>query len=242
MKPTLFITGTDTGAGKTVLAVLLTRFLRERGVNAAALKPVCSGGRADAHALHAVLKDTLTLDEINPWHFRAPIAPLPAARKENRRVKLSEVLKHTRALQKCFDVLLVEGAGGLLSPLGEDFDSRDLISALCAAPIIVVPNKLGVVNHILLTLAALPPAAVKQARIVLMSPPKPDAASKSNPELLAEFFDAKRIFLLPWLGKAFNAGQVLKNVRVQRTLRALVGELDKWKAGSADKDARAKIR
>src|SRR5471032_2729870 len=117
MKQTLFITGTDTGVGKTVLTALLTRFLRERGINAAALKPICSGSRADARALHAAMNGALTLDEINPWHFRAPIAPLLAARKAGQRVKLSQVRAHIHAMQKRFDVLLVEGAGGLLSPL-----------------------------------------------------------------------------------------------------------------------------
>lgn len=222
MKQTLFITGTDTGTGKTVLTALLTRFLRERGVSAAALKPVCSGGRADARALFAALDGALTLDEINPWHFRAPIAPLLAARRENRRVKLSQVLAHTRAVQKRFDVVLVEGAGGLLSPLGENFDSRDLIAALRAVPIIVAPNKLGAVNQILLTLEALPPAAAKQARVVLMSPPKPDVASKTNLNLLAEFFDAKRIHLLPWLGKDFSEAAVLENPQVKRMLQGLM--------------------
>src|SRR5271169_6741054 len=100
MKQTLFITGTDTGVGITVLTALLTRFLRERSVNAAALKPVCSGGRADARALRDALNGALTLDEINPWHFRAPIAPLLAARRENQRVKLSQVLAHARTMQK----------------------------------------------------------------------------------------------------------------------------------------------
>ena len=222
MKQTLFITGTDTGVGKTVLTALLTRFLSERGVNAAALKPVCSGGRNDARALHAAMQGALTLDEINPRHFRAPIAPLLAARREKRSVKLSQVLAHARAVQKRFDMLLVEGAGGLLSPLGENFDSRDLIAALRATPIIVAPNKLGVVNHILLTLEALPPAATKLVRVVLMSPPRPDAASKTNLNLLADFFDAKRIFTLPWLRTRFDVEIALKNVRVGRLLHALV--------------------
>jgi dethiobiotin synthetase len=225
MKKTLFITGTDTGVGKTVLTALLTRFLRERGVNAAAFKPVCSGGRADARALHATMNGALTLDEINPWHFSAAIAPLLAARRERQSVKLSQVLTHTRALQRRFDVLLVEGAGGLLSPLGENFNSRDLITALRARPFIVAPNQLGIVNHILLTLEALPFTAAKQARVVLMSPPRPDAASKTNLDLLAEFFDAGRIFTLPWLGQGFDAGQALENVRVRQTLRALLGRI-----------------
>jgi len=221
MKQTLFITGTDTGAGKTVLTALLTRFLRERGVHAAALKPVCSGGRADARAVHAALAGALTLDEINPWHFRAPVAPSLAARRENKTVKLPQVLAHLRAVQKRFDVLLVEGAGGLLSPLGEDFNSRDLILGLHATPIIVAPNKLGVVNHILLTLEALPESVRPKAKIILMSPSKPDAATGSNIKLLAQFVPPGKIQSLPWLGERFDASAALKKSRVRRALSAL---------------------
>jgi dethiobiotin synthetase len=221
VKRIIFITGTDTGAGKTVLTALLVRFLCARGVNAAALKPVCSGGRDDARVLRAAMNGALTLDEINPWHFRAPIAPLLAARRERRHVHLSEVLAHIRAMQKRFDVLLIEGAGGLLSPLGENFDSGDLIAALGALPLIVAPNRLGAVNHILLTLEVLPHSAAAGARVVLMSPSKRDAAAATNAGLLAGFFDAKRIFTLPWLGENFSAGAVLKNPRLRRTLRAL---------------------
>ena len=134
MKPTFFITGTDTGVGKTVLTALLARFLRERGCQVAAFKPVCSGGRDDARALHAALGGALTLDEINPWHFRAPIAPSLAAAREGKSVSLAQVLAHIRAARRNFNVTLVEGAGGLLSPLGEDFDSRDLMNALRARP------------------------------------------------------------------------------------------------------------
>ena len=221
MKRIFFITGTDTGAGKTVLTALLAQFLRERGVNAAALKPVCSGGRADARALHAAMGGALLLDEINPWHFRAPIAPLLAARRERKSVRLSAVLAHVRAMQKRFDVLLVEGAGGLLSPLGGDFDSGDLLAALDALPVVVAMNRLGAVNHDLLTLKALPRRAAGRARVVWMSPPKRDAAVVTNAGLLAEFFDAKRIFTLQWLGENFSAGEALKNPQVRRTLRAL---------------------
>ena len=219
MKQTLFITGTATGVGKTVLTALLVNFLRECGptCGAGALKPICSGGRADARALHAAMDGALTLDEINPWHFHAPIAPLLAARQENRRVQRSQVLAHIRALQKRFDVVLVEGAGGLLSPLGEDFNSRDLILALRALPIIVAQNKLGAVNHVLLTLEALPKNLRARARVVLMSTRRPDTATLSNAKLLAEF-TASKIFSLPWLGKELRAG---KNLQLRRTLHAL---------------------
>ena len=221
-RTTFFITGTDTGVGKTVLTALLARHLRERGINAAALKPICSGRRDDARALRAAMNGALTPDEINPWHFRAPIAPLLAARRERRRVGLADVLAHVRTMQRRFDVLLVEGAGGLLSPLGENFDSRDLIAALRATPIVVCPNRLGAVNQVLLTLAALPRSASCRARVVLMSPSKPDASTSTNVSLLAEFLDAKRIFCLPRLGGRFDPEKVLKDSRVRRTFRVLV--------------------
>jgi dethiobiotin synthetase len=215
MKQTLFITGTDTGVGKTVLTVLLVKFLRARDVNAAALKPICSGGRGDARKIFAAMAGAvevqspkskakslaLSLDEINPWHFRAAVAPLLAARRENKKVKILQVVAHARAMQKRFDILLIEGAGGLLSPLGENFNSRDLIMALRAMPIIVAQNKLGAVNQVLLTLEALPEKLRAKARVVLVSPQKPDASTRTNATLLAEFFDAGKIFLLPRLNK-----------------------------------------
>ena len=222
MKPTYFITGTDTGVGKTVLTALLANFLRARGVNVAALKPICSGNRDDAVLLCAALDGALTLDEINPWHFRAAIAPALAAKLEKKSVTHAQVLAHIRATQKKFTVTLVEGAGGLLSPLGKDFNSRDLITAASAMPIIVAQNKLGAVNHILLTLEALPKNLRAKTKVVLISPPKPDAATKTNAKLLEQFLAPEKIFTLPWLGKKFELKAVLKNPSVRRILGKLL--------------------
>jgi len=219
MKRTLFITGTDTGVGKTFLAAQLTGFLRESGVRAAGLKPVCSGGRDDARALRAAMNGEMALDEINPWHFHAPVAPLLAARREKRRLKLSEALAHVQTMQKRFEILVVEGAGGLLSPLGEHWDSRDLIAALHATPIIVAPDRLGVVNHVLLTLQALPKASRAGAQVVLMGQPEPDASAKTNAKFLAERIDAK-LWSLPWFERNFSAA---KTPQVRQILRALAG-------------------
>jgi len=217
----LFITGTDTGVGKTVLTSLLTRHLRERGVAVAALKPICSGGRADARALHSSLDGALTIDEINPWHFRAPLAPLLAARREHRRVDLANVLAHVRSVQRRFDVVLVEGAGGLLSSLGEDFNARDLIIALRAVPIIVCPNRLGVVNHVLLTVEALPRVIARRAPVVLMSPRRPGLASRTNPRLLAGMLGPDRVHEFPWLSVAAASGRALASNRVRPVMEAL---------------------
>jgi dethiobiotin synthetase len=86
---------------------------------------------------------------------------------------------------------------------------------------VVCPNRLGAVNQVLLTLEALPKSFRRKARIVSMSPPRPDAAAASNAKLLAEFFDAKRIFLLPWLGRQFEVEKVLRDSQTRRTLRNL---------------------
>lgn len=198
MSRILFITGTDTDVGKTFFSALAVHVLRDCGVNVAGLKPICSGGRADARVLQKISRAGLPLDAVNPWHFRAALAPVLAARREKRRVRLREVVAHVRRVAKRFEVVVVEGAGGLLSPLGEDFDSRDLILALDAQPIIVCPNRLGAVGQALLVLEALPKRAAARARVVLVAPPKADRASRTNAALLEENIGAGRIYAMPW--------------------------------------------
>lgn len=196
----VFVTGSDTGVGKTVLTAAFTRHLRAAGVNAVALKPLCSGGRDDARALRAAADDALSLDEVNPWHFRAVLAPTLAARREKRRITLPVVAARVRAVARRFELALVEGAGGLLSPLTEDGDNRDLLAALRPdAVIVVVPNRLGAVNQARLTLDALPKSAWRRAVIVLVEQRKPDAASRTNAALLAEFAPGVPVVRLPWL-------------------------------------------
>jgi dethiobiotin synthetase len=224
MKRTIFITATDTGVGKTLLTALLAGFLEGQGARVAALKPICSGGRDDARQLRAALEDALPLDEINPWHFRAPIAPLLAARRENRQVTLPPVLAHIRAVRRNFDVTLVEGAGGLLSPLGAGFDSRDLLVALDAIPVLVAPNQLGVVNHILLTLEALPGRFRRRTTVVLMARPRTDSSTTSNAELLHRLA-VRNVCRLPWLGQACSPLASLRTPKVRQSLAAIVSSL-----------------
>lgn len=195
----VFITGTDTGVGKTVFATLATIHLRQCGVRVAALKPLCSGGRDDARFLWAAAGKVLSLDEVNPWYFRVPLAPVLAARRQGKRVRLREVVQQIKRVAKRFEAVVVEGAGGLLSPMGEDFDSRDLLLALGATPVIVTANRLGAVNQARLALEALPRAVRSKARIVLVEPPKPDAASRTNVDLLTEFVSPKQIRVMPWV-------------------------------------------
>lgn len=196
--PIWFVTGTDTGVGKTILAALLTRRWREQGLTVKALKPLCSGGREDARALWEALGREGTLDAVNPWHFRSALTPQVAARREGREVRRREVVRWIEKAAMDCDVVVVEGAGGLLSPLGRDFDARTLIQALNAKPIVVAANRLGCLSQSLLVLEALGDAG-RRAPLVLMQPRRPTLASRTNQEWLRERLGDARLIPIPWL-------------------------------------------
>src|SRR5260221_11161888 len=120
MQPrTVFITGTDTGVGKTLLTALLLQHLLDTGVEALAMKPFCSGGRADVELLQAIQNSRLPDDAVNPFYFAESVAPLVAARKLRCRISLAQVLQKIRAVESRCERLLIEGSGGLMAPLGE---------------------------------------------------------------------------------------------------------------------------
>ncbi len=205
MHGVIFVTGTDTGVGKTVFTCLLLRYLRRRGENVGAVKPFCSGGREDALRIRSALGDELRLDEINPWFYRAPVTPLLAARRAGKRVGLDEALSRVRAVSRRFDTTLVEGAGGLLSPLGEGFSSKDLILRLRASVLIVCLNRLGAINQSLLVFEALPKAFRQRATVVLMNSRSPEGVERSNIALLEELMGPGRVVSLPHLGEEAHA-------------------------------------
>lgn len=221
-RPILFVTGTDTGIGKTVLAVMIVRFLKGAGVPVAAFKPVCSGGRNDARQLREALGGEPSLDAINPWHYRAPLAPNLAARREGRRLRFAQVLDYLRDQRPAKGIMLIEGAGGLLSPLGEDFDSRDLLLALRAIPIVVCPNRLGALNQVRLVLEALPPARAAQTRVVLAPPLQIDGATEVNAKSLTQFFPANRITVLPRRRNSLPARSAREDPELHRVLSRLL--------------------
>jgi dethiobiotin synthetase len=231
----IFITGTDTGVGKTVLTALLLGQLRSEGCKALALKPLCSGDRADARLL-AALQAPLTLEEINPYHFSEPIAPLAAARRQRQVVRLADVIGRVQRLVPRCDHLLIEGAGGLMAPLGEGFGALEMIHRLRCEIIVVARNKLGVINHTLLTLHALRPDGARAFRgaprrrtgdckVVLMDRRIKDLPARSNPGLLAELISPVPLFRLPYLGPGCRgATAVKKNAeKLKKTLAQILG-------------------
>ena len=223
---TWFITGSDTGVGKTVLTTLLARYLQAAGVKVRAVKPFCSGGREDALAVFAAQNGMVPLDEINPWHFRKPLAPLVAARLERRRVTLPEAVQFIRWSQRQCDVLLIEGAGGVLSPLGEGFSARELIVSTRACPIVVCADRLGAINQALMALASFPRVLAKRARVVL-SQNIPDVPRlPSNVSTLAELIGPGRVHTLEHLpdGALITVNDDPIPIGLRRKLAALLAD------------------
>jgi dethiobiotin synthetase len=186
----IFITGTDTGVGKTVLTALLLAHLREEGIRALAMKPFSSGDRADIELLHALQDSSVPMEETNPYFFAEPLAPWAAGRRAGRRIRLETVLKKIRAVRARAEVLLVEGCGGVLVPLGPGYTVADLILRLGCRVVVVAPNRLGVINHVLLSVRPLERLRPDRLKVLLMDTPYPDPSASSNADVL-------RVWLAP---------------------------------------------
>jgi dethiobiotin synthetase len=164
-----FITGTDTGVGKTHVAVLLLAELRRRGIKAAGFKPIAcgAGGRKDAHLYWELMKREVPLAVINPVFLRHPLAPSVAARLEKRPVDLQRIRSAFGLLSSAFDPVLVEGAGGLLVPLKRGYFVADLTRDLDLPAVIVARLGLGTINHCLLTVRQAQTMGLRIAGIIL---------------------------------------------------------------------------
>jgi dethiobiotin synthetase len=186
-----FITGTDTDAGKTYVTCLLLEALRRKGLRAAGYKPVACGDRGDAIALHRSSHDpALTVDEVNPLYLKMAAAPYVAALMENKTAEVTLPLMLTGfvPLTERYEHVLVEGAGGWEVPLTETETVADLAAALGLPVILVVNNKLGALNHTLLTLQAIKARGLTCVGIILnYVRDERDPASITNRAVLAKF-------------------------------------------------------
>jgi dethiobiotin synthetase len=193
----LFITGTGTGVGKTYVAALIARALRESGKSVGVYKPVASGcemrsGRlvsTDAATLWTAAGQPGTLELVCPQVFAAPLAPHLAARAEGRRVDAKLLRGGIKFWRETCDFVLVEGAGGLMSPVGDDDYNADLAEEFGYPLVVVAANELGAINATLQTLitAATYREGLNVAGIVLNSPRvlTGDPSVESNADELA---------------------------------------------------------
>ena len=149
----IFITGTGTEIGKTVIAGGLAASLKQSGMNVGVMKPIGTGDTADAQFLKYAAQVDDELSVINPIYLRHPLAPSVAARIENREIDLSCIGTAFAALQQRYDFVIVEGVGGIAVPIRDDFLVVHLIHKLELPVLIVAEAGLGTLNHTLLTVA-----------------------------------------------------------------------------------------
>jgi len=156
----LFVTGTDTGVGKTLVACALLRALAGRGLRVVGMKPVAAGreedgGFHDVEGLMAASNVPAPRELVNPYAFDPPIAPHIAAARAGVRIDLRRIRDAYTVLAGMADAIVVEGAGGFLVPLNEREDFADLARALELPVVLVVGMRLGCLNHAALTAEAI---------------------------------------------------------------------------------------
>jgi dethiobiotin synthetase len=174
-KKGLFITGTDTGVGKTVVAAGLVRLARNAGLNSVAIKPIETGCSfrdgmlypEDGVFLRQASEQAISLDHCTPFRFSLPASPARAAAMEGKRLFVGDVVEHVRAVVEDVDLTVVEGAGGLMVPIEERVMMIDLIERLGFPTLLVGRMKLGTINHTLLSVEALRSRNIPIAGIVL---------------------------------------------------------------------------
>jgi dethiobiotin synthetase len=154
-----FVTGTDTGVGKTIVSAALTRAMVARGLRVAVMKPIASGSdptpqgprNADALALMAAANVAAPYEVVNPYCFLPPISPHIAAREAGVTIELGLLRSRFESLAAASDCVIAEGAGGWLAPIGDTATMADLAAALSLPVIVVIGLRLGCLNHALLT-------------------------------------------------------------------------------------------
>ena len=199
----LFVTGTDTGVGKTFVGCALAHAWRAAGRTVGVVKPVETGVEGepeDARALAQAAGDDSPLDDLCPYRFRAPLAPSVAAALEERAIDVDRIATLIERRARGVDVLLVEGAGGLLVPIVGTTTWLDLVVRLRLPMVLVAANRLGTVNHSALTARVAASAGVTIAGFVLSQPVTvTDVSAASNAETIGALTSLRCLGVLPHL-------------------------------------------
>lgn len=211
-----FVTGTDTGIGKTVVSVALTGALRAMGVDACGMKPIesgCPGGPGTAEdglMLREASGGAEPMEAITPFTFKAPVAPLVAARMEGRHIEPAAVAAAASELASRHEALVVEGIGGLLVPISRGYSARDMASELGLPVVVVASAFLGTINHTMLTLEAIERAGLRLAGVVMNThrPPEGTEAERTNADVLEELMGTPLLGRLPYMEGASVSGMI----------------------------------
>lgn len=229
MKNVIFICGTNTGVGKTVLTGLLTSFARMRGIDAVAIKPFCSGDTADIEFLQKCQGYRLQPEQINPWFFEKPLSPYAAIYKEKSRnrftmpLTLENAFGHIRDLSRKHEIVFVEGIGGIMVPIEKKFLFIDLIKKGKNPAILVTKNQLGVLNHVFMSLEIFKKNKIFCTAIVFTEEEKADLSANSNVEIVTEFSRGISTFEIPFLKGDLSLESQEKNV--QKKLKKILAQI-----------------
>ena len=170
----IFISGTNTEVGKTFITVNIIKLLQSKGYLINPYKPVETGCKkrlsrlvpSDSSLFHKAIEERLSLDQINPYRFIQPISPATAIKLSNKRITISNYLSKFKSLPRC-DFSVIEGAGGLFSPLALDGFNIDLIKKVKAPTILVAKDEIGVINNVMLSLNILRQYKIKVLAVIL---------------------------------------------------------------------------
>ena len=245
-KQVFLVVGTDTGVGKTVFSGLFARYLMDAGVGVRAVKPFCSGGMEDVEFLKAAQRGHGQA-EVNFWYSEEPVSPAAAELRLGQAVDFEGAINWINSLRSAVfshqeglsgqvavgsgegslqstdgsgqaGVLLVEGVGGLLAPLAKGKTVASLGKAIGAQLVVVAPNRVGVINQVLLTVEAAAKRDLEVACVILMGQKEPDASVAENADLIRDLMPDmagfKGVFEFPWLGAgADDSEQIGANVK-----------------------------
>jgi dethiobiotin synthetase len=230
----LFVTGTDTGVGKTLIAGGIARLLTQQGLRVGVFKPVASGCRSDrgelfsqdAAFLAACAETDYPLSVISPVTFRTPAAPITCIRLEHRPMDYEQIAAaYTWLCEKC-DAVVVEGIGGAMVPLTETETVLDLAAEFDLPTLVVARPTLGTINHSLLTIRAVRDAGLPLAGVIINGYNALDAdiAEETAPEVIAQIGQTTILAIVP-----YDEGASVEEGRLGRAVPEALGIWD-WKS------------
>lgn len=217
-----FITGTDTGVGKTVVTACLLSLFRKYRLSAGVMKPIETGVTkqtlSDAEFLIKAAGADSAIADVSPIRFKTPASPYQASQLEKRGIDIKIILRKFRELADRHEYMLVEGVGGILAPITEKYLVIDLIRELRLPLIVVCRHTLGTLNHTLLTLRTAQAEGITVRGIIFnQSAPKNSAIEKAQPDLL------RKLTKVPILGEC----PYIKNVSPASFTPKLLAEIEK---------------
>jgi len=204
----IFVTGTDTEIGKTFVTAGIAGALEARGVDVGVAKPMMSGAKredpdSDAALLKQLSGDQNGLEVINPFQFDEAVSPYIAAKRQGVRITLEELVRSFEAVRESHDFYLMEGAGGLMAPMGEGYHNGHIAREINFPLIIIARPGLGTVNHTLLTIDKARSMGLAISGVIIngVRAGERSIPERTNPQLIEEFSGVPVLGEVPWLAE-----------------------------------------